>query len=171
MNRLDRKYLCLTLIAIIALAPTATLVKATNKSSYQYGYKTGKSEFNNCQTDADCFGAQNDCQSPITTSVKKSGYWISAQRYDIVTNKTACMDDYSHGWEHSCELDGKACVSLFRNYGLLPDGSLLQNKKGLLTKFGDPSSYQAGYRYRTNDWNQHTDNKVGGYECPLSQPF
>jgi hypothetical protein len=32
----------------------------------------------------------------------------------------------------------------------------------------DPNNYQAGYQYGMNDWNQHTTNKVGGYECPLS---
>ena len=26
----------------------------------------------------------------------------------------------------------------------------------------DPNNYQAGYQYGMNDWNQHTDNKVGG---------
>jgi hypothetical protein len=33
----------------------------------------------------------------------------------------------------------------------------------------DPASFNAGLRYGFYDWNQHTTNKPGGYECPLAR--
>jgi hypothetical protein len=39
----------------------------------------------------------------------------------------------------------------------------------------NPSDYQAGYQYGTNEWNQSQTpehiNESHHFECPLSQPF
>ncbi|MFZ0514255.1 MAG: hypothetical protein WAM14_21805 [Candidatus Nitrosopolaris sp.] len=45
----------------------------------------------------------------------------------------------------------------------------------------DPDSYQAGYRYGTNDWNKYGPGSIWDqqhpgpvghhFECPLSQPY
>jgi hypothetical protein len=86
-----------------------------------------KSEFLNCKDfDADCNAAPDDCQSPVTTYIKNatSAYYHEVFRNDIMTNQTACMDGYSQGWEHSCQIDGKACVFLF------PDASVVRKING-----------------------------------------
>ena len=79
---------------------------ATNESSYKWGYKQGKSEYDNClDFDADCNTATDDCQSPIYTSVKNetTGYFNSVPRYDAVTNQMACIHGYIHAWNHFCD--------------------------------------------------------------------
>ena len=110
------------------------VVYGTNESSYKYGYKQGKDEFTNCKdSDADCTAAPDDCQSPVVWNTKNetTGYYsVEHRSYDIMTNQTACMDGYSQGWEHSCKNNGIACVLLFKNYGFLPDASIVSKING-----------------------------------------
>ena len=79
---------------------------ATHESSYKYGYKQGKLEWGDCTDfDADCSDGLNDCQSPVTYYVKNetSGYQdIPIVHYDIMTNTTACIDEYIHAWNKVC---------------------------------------------------------------------
>jgi hypothetical protein len=92
-------------IAVFALAAFLVgyfvyqVAYGTNESSYKYGFGQGKDEFTNCQDfDADCTAAPDDCQSPVISYDKNitTGYYsIEVKNYDIMTNKTACMDGYS----------------------------------------------------------------------------
>ena len=113
---------------------------STNESSYKYGYQQGKSEFANCDDfDADCTAAPDDCQSPVTTYTKNvtSGYYdIRHTSYNTMTNQSACMDGYSHAWEDSCVKDGKTCVALFKDYGFLPDASVVRKINGTWYRCG-----------------------------------
>ena len=115
------------------LAAMASSVGATNESSYKWGYEKGQSEFANCDIfDADCSAAPDDCQSPAYVSVKNEtgGYYYSVPKYNIMTNQTSCMDGYSQAWEDSCAKDGKTCVALFKDYGFLPDASVVRKING-----------------------------------------
>lgn len=129
-------FLMLPLILLVAVTPVA---HATNESSYKWGYQQGKSEFANCDIfDADCNAAPDDCQSPSHVSVKNetTGYYNSIPKYNIMTNQTACMDGYSHAWEDSCVKDGKTCVALFKDYGFLPDASVVRKINGTWYRCG-----------------------------------
>ena len=53
-----------------------------------------------------------------------------------MTNQTACMDGYSHAWEDSCTKDGKMCVALFKDYGFLPDASVVRKINGTWYRCG-----------------------------------
>jgi hypothetical protein len=114
------------LLALLVLAPT--LAFATNESSYKYGYGQGKSEWKDCIiSDSECSDGLSDCKIPVVTLAKNSQGFYDASKpinhYDIVTNKTACIDGYVHGWNHLCNHkqavkawsdDGVPCPTTFR---------------------------------------------------------
>jgi hypothetical protein len=123
-----------TLVVPLVLALVGSLVTgaqqahATNASSYQYGYKQGKSEWTDCTTpEADCSIALDDCHSPVDVVVKYAKPQIMGEtvnnfhyvkRYDIVTNETACIHGYMHAWNHICDPDkandnGVLCPTTF----------------------------------------------------------
>jgi hypothetical protein len=139
---------------IIFLIPLLLLfsqvVHATNESSYKYGYKEGLGEFANCDDgEADCTAAPDDCQPTvyISTDGDVKGIPVFPADIDIhnasygyfhyyilknepVTNKTACIDGFSHAWENSCVRNSTLCVALYKDYGFLPDGGVLRHYNG-----------------------------------------
>ena len=53
---MNKKYLCLVLISILVVVPISTVsVKASNESSYQYGYMSGSLRSPNTSTNANWF--------------------------------------------------------------------------------------------------------------------
>lgn len=138
------------LLALIICSVGYQWAYGTNESSYKYGYGQGKSEWVNCTDfDADCGAAPDDCQptvyvstndqfngipvNPASVDVKNVTYYnlhYYIEKKKVMTNKTACMDGYSHAWENSCKHNGTACVVLFKDYGFLPDGGVLRNVNG-----------------------------------------
>jgi hypothetical protein len=133
---------------MLCLTPfTISFVKGTNESSYQFGYGQGKGEFASCDDfDADCNAAPDDCVpqvyvspndnfngipvSPASVDVHNASYYhlhFYILKNEVMTNKTECLDGFSHAWENSCVKDGKMCVALFKDYGFLPDGGVLRH--------------------------------------------
>jgi hypothetical protein len=141
MNDVFIAALLLLALILTMVISSAALAYATNESSYKYGFQQAKSEFLNCQYfDADCTAAPDDCHSSITTYAKNetSGYYdIKTEHYDIMTNKTACINGYNEGWRDSCEHNGTACAFLF-DQGFLPDASVVRNINGTIVVC-DPS--------------------------------
>jgi hypothetical protein len=95
-------------LATMALTPTiVSFAKGTNESSYKYGFEQGTAEWGNCMGfGSDCHDALTDCQSPVTYYVKNETSRhqdIPIIHYDIMTNKTACIDGYIHAWNHICK--------------------------------------------------------------------
>jgi hypothetical protein len=77
----------------------------TNESSYKWGYRQGKLEYSNCTSiDNGCGTADTSCFSPIhiATGVGTTHY-RDTPHYEIMTNKTACMNGYIHAWNHICD--------------------------------------------------------------------
>ncbi|MGC2573637.1 MAG: hypothetical protein WA364_19145 [Candidatus Nitrosopolaris sp.] len=127
---MNRKYLLVLMFLVIGLAPLSIAsVNATNESSYKYGFQVGQQEFKNCQTGYTCYSAHDDCQG-------------------LVDNMTACANGYKDSWEHSCSVNGTACVRLFNNYGLLPNGTEIMNMTDIIA---NQSSYNTGFLAGQND--------------------
>jgi hypothetical protein len=102
----------LSLLALLLMGTLgiAQLTHATNESSYLYGKKTGRWEWNDCSYSGkdeqpSCYRADDMCQSPTITDVRNetTGYLDSVFHYDVMTNKTACIDGYVHEWNHLCD--------------------------------------------------------------------
>jgi hypothetical protein len=92
------------LIPILLLMPT--LAMATNESSFKWGYKEAQIEYRDCLDGnaVDCGITTYSCFSPISTSVGDgTTKYHEIEHYDIMTNKTACMDGYIHSWNHICD--------------------------------------------------------------------
>ena len=109
---------------MIAMVGTTTtqLAHATNESSYKCGYKEGQVEWVKCTTDDDdCGTATESCFSPISISVGiGTVHYHDIEHYDIMTNKTACIDGFIHAWNHMCDPvkakhNGVDCPTTFQN--------------------------------------------------------
>jgi len=74
---------------------------ATNESSYQWGYKSGREGYECSNYDADCDNGLGACDIGA-----KLSYGIVTppgvpHLEGSVTNKTACLDEYVNGWKHT----------------------------------------------------------------------
>lgn len=185
-------------LALALLAVGAQQAHATNESSYKYGYKQGKYEWTDCTTpEADCSIALDDCHSPVDIAVKYAKPQIMGEtvnnyyyvkRYDIVTNQTACIHGYINAWNKVCNQsaaddNGVLCPTTFAletantavshdyvyngttNKPILNEPITWSIDKQALIQ----NSYQLGYQFGENEWNQHgSDQRGHRFECPIS---
>lgn len=70
---------------VLAFVGLAQVAHATDESSYEYGYKMAQVDYR------DCLAADNGCGT-VTTAC-----------FSSMTNNTACIDGYVHGWNHVCD--------------------------------------------------------------------
>jgi hypothetical protein len=91
---------------MITAAGIATLVAifmyqvayATNESSYKHGFNIAYNGYRCTVTD--------DCSPPANSALDST-----CTNTQHVTNTTACIDGYLHGWKSWCSLDTKVCLS------------------------------------------------------------
>lgn len=127
------------MILVLLLLITPAIAKATNESSYQYGYMNGSlkgpgvantssylAEFNN-----------NICRLSNSSVLYYTGAIIPA-----VTNTTACQNGFFAGWKDWCINHAVNCVGNL-TLGYLPD---------LLIK--THQEYQKGYTISNGTYNQ-----------------
>src|SRR5215469_1451449 len=91
-----KKYLCLVLIAILTLVPLSIAsVKATNESSYQYGYQQGSLKSSQIASGANLYPGHD------TNTCVLGG---------AVTNTTSCEDGFFVGYKDWCINHAVNCV-------------------------------------------------------------
>ncbi len=110
---------------MIAMVGTTTtqLAHATNESSYKCGYKEGQVEWVKCtyrmMTIAGPLLKVVSHQYPLVW-VLVHVHYHDIEHYDIMTNKTACIDGFIHAWNHMCDPvkakhNGVDCPTTFQN--------------------------------------------------------
>ena len=119
---MNKKYLCLTLIVILALVPTTTLIKATNESSYEYGFKLGSEGYQCSNFNADCDNGLSSCDAGHQI-------WNNSKVVDTVTNKTVCLEGFVIGWKEWCNTDLSLCAKFILS-NVFP-GALADNESSV----------------------------------------
>ena len=96
----------IALTLAVGFVLTAQTAFATNESSYQYGYKQGKYGWVDCTDfDADCSTGLDHCNAaiqPVGSMLTPQSQKTHNSDSDIMTNKTACVHGYVHGWNDVC---------------------------------------------------------------------
>jgi hypothetical protein len=162
---MNKKYLlCLTLIAILALALmplsiASVKVRATNDSSYQYGYQEGKSGYQCSNFNADCYNGLGTCDI--------SKYDNAPQ----LTNKTSCLEGFVNGWKIWCNSDLSLCAKFFLS-NVFP-GALADNESSV-----DICLKNASDNVDNNDssnilspLSKHCDGSIGEVNSPTWKVF
>jgi hypothetical protein len=79
----------------------------TNEGSYKYGYQAGQGEWWSCTStdgEGDCTAAHDYCSNPIIGDVYNATIGEHVQvGLGHVGNLTACVDGYTHAWNHFCD--------------------------------------------------------------------
>jgi hypothetical protein len=122
----------LSFLFLLISAPT--LAKATNESSYKYGFNNAVSDYESCYQGL----SAGDCN--VSSSDPLSQCYVGAGSGNV-TNSTACTDGYMNGWKHWCNHNAKDCAELTTS-DLFP-GSLLSDNKTALAN-AKSLSYIAG---------------------------
>jgi hypothetical protein len=169
---------------VLATAQIA-IANATNKSSYMYGHKQGKFEWENCTTpEADCNIGLDDC--PIGPKL----FYVNAVPHvvGVVTNVTACVNGYIDGWNKVCNQSAASeytvlCPTTWRietadtavSHDYVLNGTTGKAIKSLpITWSIDKQAliqngYDIGYRFGVDEWNQYGNDPRGHhFECPIS---
>jgi len=83
-------------IIIISMAfTTLTRAFANNESSYEYGFKLGRSGYQCSNFQADCDNGLSSCDVTI----------YSLKSTPQLTNKTSCLEGLVRGWKQWCNTD------------------------------------------------------------------
>src|SRR5215470_322617 len=94
----------LLLILGVMITPTVVnSIKATDESSYLYGYKNGRQGYQCSNFQADCDNGLSSCDVTI----------YSLKSTPQLTNKTACLNGYVDGWKQWCNTDLSLCAKFF----------------------------------------------------------
>jgi len=105
----------LGLLIFICLLTTTTFAKATNESSYQYGYLSGS------QTAPDSDPHTNSYQDSDNCGLTNASvYWNNDGIIPAVTNTTACHNGFVVGWKIWCTNNAVDCVGNLTS-GYFPD--------------------------------------------------
>jgi len=98
---------------------TLTRAFANNESSYEYGFKLGRSGYQCSNFQADCDNGLSSCDVTI----------YSLKSTPQLTNKTACLNGYVDGWKQWCNTDLSLCAKFFLS-NVFP-GALADNESSV----------------------------------------